>query len=158
MQGKPLRVAVTGATGLTGSHTVRALLNAGHEVRAFVRDPQKAQKHFGTHQGALELVQGDITDPATVTPALHGCDAVIHCAAVVAAGRGESAERLLETNVSGVRNVIGRAVELGIRRIVHVSSLATLLRSSRCTRCSRRRQYQNPALRYFRLRYHVCQK
>ncbi len=119
---------MTGATGLTGFHTVRALLDSGHEVRAFVRDPQKAKKLFGTHPGALELVQGDITDPATVTPALHGCNAVIHCAAVVAAGRDEATEQLLATNVSGVRNVIGMAVKLGIRRIVHVSSLATLFR------------------------------
>jgi nucleoside-diphosphate-sugar epimerase len=121
-------VSVTGATGLTGSHTVRALLESGHEVRAFVRNPRKAETLFLEHEGALELVQGDITEPASVADALHGCDGVIHCAAVVAAGRDAAAAKLLETNVSGVRNVIGTALELGIRRIVHVSSLATLFR------------------------------
>ena len=128
MHSKPLRVSVTGATGLTGSHTVRALLESGHEVRAFVRNPRKAETLFSEHGGSLELVQGDITEPASVADALHGCDGVIHCAAVVAAGRDAAAAKLLETNVSGVRNVIGTALELGIRRIVHVSSLATLFR------------------------------
>ena len=125
---EPLRVTVTGATGLTGSHTVRALLRAGHQVRAFVRSPDKAARVFGQNIAGLELVPGDITDQPSVVRALHGCDGVIHCAAVVAVGRGGSAEAILETNLSGVRNVIGSAVEAGLRRIIHVSSLATLFR------------------------------
>ena len=119
---------VTGGTGLTGSHTVRMLLDRGHEVRALVRNPDKAAKVYGVATHGLELVQGDVTDRSSVLDALHECDAVIHCAAVVAVGTTGGSEDLLETNVVGVRNVIGSAIERGLDRIIHVSSLATLFR------------------------------
>ena len=128
MISKPGRVLVTGATGLAGSHTVRALLDAGHEVRAFVRNPDKARRVFEGQEGPLDTVQGDISDVASVRAALHGCDGVIHCAAIVAIDLGNTPEALIETNVAGVRNVVGTAVEQGLERIVHVSSLATLFR------------------------------
>jgi nucleoside-diphosphate-sugar epimerase len=55
-------VLVTGATGLAGSHTVRALLDAGHRVRALVRNPDKAERVFKGQEGPLENVRGDIED------------------------------------------------------------------------------------------------
>ena len=67
---KSLRVLVTGATGLAGSHTVRALLDAGHQVRALVRSPEKAHRVFAGQAGPLESVQGDIGDVASVRSAL----------------------------------------------------------------------------------------
>jgi len=124
---------VTGATGLLGSHAVRALLDGGHEVRALVRNPDKATRVFGDSFDALHLVRGDITHADSVVGALHGCDGVLHCAAVVAVGTAAGPEDLLETNVAGVHNVIGAAIERGIPRIVHVSSLATLFRGDGTT-------------------------
>src|SRR5664280_2188140 len=44
-----VKVLVTGGTGLTGSHTVRALVSAGHEVRLLVRDPNKVRRVFEPH-------------------------------------------------------------------------------------------------------------
>lgn len=124
---KRLRILVTGATGFVGSHTTRALLDAGHHVRAFIRSPDKAQRVFGEREG-LELAQGDISDATSVCRALRGCDGVVHAAAVVAIGTAGDPEALMRTNVAGVRNVIGSALEENIDRIVHVSSLATLFR------------------------------
>jgi len=126
---KPDRVLVTGATGLLGSHTVRALLDSGHAVRAFVRSPDKARRVFGTEGGPFELACGDIGDVQSVERALEGCDAVVHCAAAVAAGTGRGARHLIETNVGGARNVVGTAVDHGLGRIVHVSSIAPLFRA-----------------------------
>jgi nucleoside-diphosphate-sugar epimerase len=128
MPTKPLEVLVTGATGLTGSHTTRALLAAGHSVRALIRSQEKARRVFSEAPDRLRLVQGDIGDQTAVRDALRDCDAVIHCAAVVAAGRARNPDEVVETNVDGVRNVIGGAMEQGLSRIVHVSSLATLFR------------------------------
>ena len=124
---------VTGATGMTGSHTVRGLLAAGHRVRAFVRSPAKAVRVFGDDCASLELVEGDVTDRASVIDALHRCDGVVHCAAVVAVAQTGSSGDLLETNVAGVRNVIEAALEGGLQRVVHVSSLATLFRGDGST-------------------------
>lgn len=126
---KPLRVLVTGATGLAGSHTVRALLDAGHAVRAFVRSPEKAQRVFAEHEGSLEITKGDIGDAASVESALQGCDGVVHCAGVVAVDSANDPQALIKTNVTGVRNVIGTAVDQGLQRIIHVSSIVPLFRS-----------------------------
>ncbi|MAE95389.1 MAG: hypothetical protein CL910_12070 [Deltaproteobacteria bacterium] len=123
---------VTGGTGFTGSHTVRALRAAGHETRLLVRDPEKVERVFGP--GAIspdELVVGDVRDAASVRDALAGCEAVVHAAAMVSLKAAE-ARQVLETNLEGVENVIGQAAEQGVGRIVHVSSLAIFF-SPGCT-------------------------
>jgi nucleoside-diphosphate-sugar epimerase len=126
---KPSRVLVTGATGLLGSHTVRALLDSGHAVKAFVRSPEKAQRVFAGRKGPFEITKGDIGDAASVESALRGCDGVVHCAAAIAVDFANDPQALIETNVTGVRNVIGTAVDQGLRRIIHVSSIVLLFRS-----------------------------
>jgi uncharacterized protein YbjT (DUF2867 family) len=62
-------ILVTGATGNAGSQVVRALLERGEQVRAFVRDPGKARSLFGD---AAELALGDFADPRSVRAALDG--------------------------------------------------------------------------------------
>ncbi|MFF2852421.1 NAD(P)H-binding protein [Streptomyces sp. NPDC058001] len=58
---------VAGATGTVGRQIVRELLERGHTVRALTRDPDRA-----AFPDAVEVVRGDLTDPATVEPALDG--------------------------------------------------------------------------------------
>ncbi|MEM7136512.1 MAG: SDR family NAD(P)-dependent oxidoreductase [Myxococcota bacterium] len=144
---KPLRVMVTGATGFLGSHAVRAILEAGHRVVAFARSPDKASRVFGDQPSALEVAQGDIGDAETVGEALRGCDAVVHCAATVALDAGNTPEILIETNVRGARHVIGTALDLGIDRIVHVSSVASLFRRDG-TRITERSELVDSKLAY----------
>ena len=62
---------VTGATGLAGSQVVRALLDRGEPVRAFVRDPDKARQLLGEQ---VEPVVGDLDQPETIEAALGGVD------------------------------------------------------------------------------------
>ena len=121
-----MKVLVTGGTGFVGSWTAKAVQDAGHQVRFLVRTPEK----LATSAGAVgadtsDFVTGDITDAASVRSALQGCDAVVHCAAVVAIGPG-AAEKMARTNLDGARNVLGQAVELGLDPVVHVSSLAAV--------------------------------
>lgn len=119
-----MRVMLTGATGFIGYHTARSLLEAGHEVSLLVRSPDKMEKVFGA--GVIRhFTQGDITDAAQVRAAMADCDAVVHVAALVST-HASDADRVFRTNVEGTRNVIGGAVELGIERIIHVSSVTAL--------------------------------
>jgi nucleoside-diphosphate-sugar epimerase len=119
-----VKVLVTGATGFTGSHTVRALLAAGHDVRLLVRDAAKVRRVFEPHGLELrDVVVGDMTDEGAVEKALAGCDGVVHSAALVDLRRA-SARLVEDTNARGVERVVGGAARRGIPRIVYVSSLS----------------------------------
>ena len=123
-----MRVLVTGATGFVGSHAAKALQDAGHTVRAYVRTPAKLETvtaRVGVDLAALETVGGDIADATAVSAAIEGCDAVVHAAAVV--GTDPSSEADIEaSNFAGALNVLGAAAEAGCDPIVHVSSAAAL--------------------------------
>lgn len=118
-----MKVFVTGATGLIGSHSAHALLAAGHGVRLYVRNAQMARDHFASLGHVLDdVVVGDIRDRAAVKQAMSGCDAVLHAAAIVSLDPRKERE-IIANNLSGTQAVIGAACELGIRNIVYVSSL-----------------------------------
>ena len=122
-----MKVLVTGATGLVGSHAVAALLEAGHEVRVLVRNERRVD-HALRPLGAtrVEVVTGDVTHPRQVRAALQGCDAVVHAAALYTLDPRRDDE-IQRTNVRGTEHVLGAAVELGLDPILHVSSLSALL-------------------------------
>ena len=119
-----MRVLVTGATGFVGSHTAKALQDAGHTVRALVRTPAKIETvtaRVGVDLDSLETAEGDIRDAAAVAAAVEGCDAVVHAAAVVSIAPAAAAE-VESTNFPGALNVLGTAVEAGCDPVVHVST------------------------------------
>jgi nucleoside-diphosphate-sugar epimerase len=118
-----VKVLITGGTGFTGSHTMRALVAAGHKVRLLVRDPAKVRTVFES-DGFVpqDVVVGDMTDATAVDDALAGCDGVVHAAALVDLRRA-AARRVEETNARGVELLIGGAMRRGLPNIVYVSSL-----------------------------------
>ena len=124
-----MKVLVTGGTGFVGSHSVRALLDAGHEVRMLVRAPERiarALDPLGVQ--APEHAVGDVTDAETVRRALEGCDAVQHAANVFSFDVRDVA-RMQQDNRRGTEVVLTTAQELGLDPIVHESSFVALLPS-----------------------------
>ena len=124
--GAGLRVLVTGGSGFIGAHSARALVDAGHRVRFLVRSRDRLERTAGAlGVPADDVVLGDVTDADVVRRALEGCDAVLHAAAVVSTGGGDTGA-MTDTNERGARNVLGGAAELGLDPIVHVSSGSVL--------------------------------
>ncbi len=126
-----MRVMVTGGTGFVGSHSVAALLGAGHEVRLLVRSPGRiapalAPLGLDLSDRRIEVAIGDVTDQAAVEAALHGCDAALHGAAVYSL-HPRQADEMGRTNVAGAEIVLGTAARLKLDPIVHVSSLVALM-------------------------------
>lgn len=121
-----MKVFVTGGTGFVAAHTALALLEAGHDVRFLVRDADAVQRYFAEHGHQVnDIVVADMRDKASIAPAMRGCDAVFHAAAAVCLDPAR-AEATYRNNVEGMNAVICTACELGIDRIVYVSSLAVL--------------------------------
>ncbi|MBV1796929.1 hopanoid-associated sugar epimerase [Siccirubricoccus sp. G192] len=116
------RVMLTGATGFLGSAIARALVAAGHEVRALTRAGTPREVLEGV---PVQFIPGDLTDPASIAEAVRGCDAVIHCAADYRIFVPDPA-RMLAVNLAGTEAVMRAALAAGCRRVVHVSSVATL--------------------------------
>lgn len=121
-----MRILVTGGTGFIGSHTVRALLGAGHAVKLLVRNEEKARKLRADTPEVLEdLVVGKITSGPATVDALRECDGLVHTAAPVAlAVSRPEAREVARDNLRSVRLLIDRALEDGLQRIVHLSTTA----------------------------------
>jgi nucleoside-diphosphate-sugar epimerase len=129
-----MKVLVTGGTGFVGSHVVRNLLASGQSVRLLVRDVDRATA-MGTSAGwvvegsdpvpSIEFVQGDITDPVSVSAAIAGCDALVHAAAGTPI-RTRSVDEMFAVNVGGVKHVVTSALAQGVERIVVVSSITAI--------------------------------
>ena len=117
-----MRALVTGATGFVGAAVARALVSAGWQVRALVREGSDRSNLRGL---PLELAVGDLQDAASLDAALPKCGALFHVAADYRLGARDF-EELYRTNVEGTHNLLIAARRAGVERIVYTSSVATI--------------------------------
>lgn len=109
-------ILLTGATGKVGSRLARRLAEAGHGVRALVRDRARAASLAGH---GIDLAEGDLMRPETLEPALRGVEAIVHCAAFF---RGATPEQAHAVNHVGTRHLALAAVHTGVGRFVFTST------------------------------------
>lgn len=116
-----MKVFVTGGTGFIGGAVVRQLRERGDEVACLVRDPAKAE---AVATLGCATVRGDLGDADAIRAGMEGRDAVVHIAAIYKVGI-PAAERpaMREANVAGAERVLRAALEAGIPRVVHVSTV-----------------------------------
>ena len=123
-----MKVMVTGADGFIGSHLTEKLIEAGHQVRAFVfynsfnswgwldtLPKDKLQE--------IEIFAGDVRDPNGVRQAMQGVEQVYHLAALVAIPFSyHSPDSYVDTNIKGTLNILQAARDLNTSRILVTST------------------------------------
>jgi dihydroflavonol-4-reductase len=111
-------VFVTGATGLAGANVCRLLIERGDHVRALARASADTDPLVAL---GVEVIAGDITDADDVRRAATGSDSAIHCAALLG-GASQHLPDFEAVNVDGTRHVLDAAEQLGLGRVVAVST------------------------------------
>lgn len=112
-------VLVTGGTGFTGGHLARGLASRNFRVRVLARDVEKGRD---LETAGIEIVRGDLADPASLDRAVEGIATVYNIAAIYRqAGVPASAYRAV--NAEGVGALIRAAARAGVRRVVHCSTV-----------------------------------
>ena len=117
-----MKCFVTGASGFIGSNLVRELLARKHRVKALVR-PGSDQR--GLANADVELVPGDLGDPALLRREMGDCEWCFHCAASYHLWLPDY-KPMYATNVEGTFNVIESAGHAGCQRIIHTSTVGCI--------------------------------
>jgi nucleoside-diphosphate-sugar epimerase len=120
-------ILVTGGTGFLGSYLLRYLVKEGKNVRALKR-ATSSMELVKSIEDKIEWVEGDILDVFSLDAAMKGIEDIYHCAAVVSFDPRE-AEKMKKINVNGTANVVNLALQNGVKRLLHVSSIAAIGRS-----------------------------
>ncbi|MDQ3685330.1 MAG: NAD-dependent epimerase/dehydratase family protein [Acidobacteriota bacterium] len=118
----PMKIVVTGATGFLGSHLCRRLVRDGHRV-TILRRPTSNNSALSDLDLTHEI--GDVTDSEAVHRVVEGNDVVVHAAAHLGYW-GFQKEIQYKVNVGGTRNVVEACRRHGVRRLLHVSSVAAI--------------------------------
>jgi UDP-glucose-4-epimerase GalE len=118
-----MRALVTGGAGYIGSHTVRELREAGHQVRV-IDDLSKG--HRAAVPPGVELVEGDLGDPTALRQALDGVDAVLHFAGLLSVGESvREPARYYEVNVIKGLALLQAMLSHGVSWMIFSSTCAT---------------------------------
>jgi dihydroflavonol-4-reductase len=115
-------IFVTGGTGFLGRHLVPALCREGYPVRVLTRRPE--DHAWLKRYPQVEVIRGDVTDAQTYRAALTGCQYVIHAGGIFRMWGDE--REFLKTNFEGTQALLAAALEAGVERLVHISTVAVI--------------------------------
>ena len=111
-------ILVTGATGFVGRHLCHALIAAGHEVRALVRDTSPLE----VLPAGIHTAVGDVVTGHGLGEACASCDTVIHLVSIIRETKTMTFDKV---HVGGTAHLLAAATECGVARIVYMSALGT---------------------------------
>lgn len=135
-------ILLTGATGFLGKYLVDEFHAAGYKVRILARNPQNC----GFSQNAqTDIVEGDILDIVALEKAMEGVEYVVHAAAMVSFNPQKKAE-MKKINVQGTENVVNLCLEMGVKKLIYVSSIAALGRTEGNEHITEDTKWQNSPL------------
>jgi dihydroflavonol-4-reductase len=108
---------VTGANGHVGNNLVRALLDDGRRVRAFIHENTSSLQNLD-----VEIARGDVLDPKSIIEAFQGAETVYHLAGHISLD-DHCWHDVEAINVLGTKNVVAAAIKAGVKRFIHFSSI-----------------------------------
>jgi UDP-glucose 4-epimerase len=116
---------VTGGAGFIGSHIVQDLLQKDQRVRVLDNFSTGKMENLSGFKGNLEILEGDLRDPSSVSRAVQNVDIIFHEAAFVSVQKSMfEPKTCYDVNVSGTENLFEAARKAGVKRIVVASSAA----------------------------------
>jgi uncharacterized protein YbjT (DUF2867 family) len=113
-------ILITGGSGFLGSHIVQRLVGLGKDVRVLVRSQERADREGRLAGLPVEWFPGDVTEVASLQPALAGVDRVVHTAAI-AVEKGQGTYEAV--NYQGTVHLVDAAQAAGVRRFINISQL-----------------------------------
>lgn len=117
-------ILITGATGLLGSYIARYLVSEGRAVRGLRRKTSDMSLLAGADK-AMEWTEGDVLDVVALEEAMQDVTHVIHSAAVVTFLAAKK-PYMMQVNIEGTANVVNVALDMGVQRLLYISSVAAL--------------------------------
>jgi nucleoside-diphosphate-sugar epimerase len=119
----PLKIFVTGATGMVGIHIVQHMLEKGHEVTALVRRSSDTSR-LKALPGKLDIRTTELDNANNLGNIMKGHQVVIHCAGSV--DPHATRDEIFGINVGGTEITLRAAIDAGIKQFIHMSSLSVI--------------------------------
>jgi len=136
-------ILVTGGTGFLGAYIIKHLVIKGYDVRAIRRENSKLPFFISPDLLTnVDWVDGDILDIISLEEAMNGVDMVVHAAAKVSF-TGNDRDELFKINIEGTANVVNAALDKNIKRLIYISSVAALGRTSNGETVDEKREWQD---------------
>jgi dihydroflavonol-4-reductase len=136
-------IFITGGTGFLGAYIIQNLVKKGHAVRALRRSSSTLPFFIpAAIWEKVEWIEGDVLDVVALQEGMEGAAAVLHSAAIVSFQK-ENRDEMYKVNIDGTTNVVNVALEAGVKRILHVSSVAALGRTLQATTVSEEKKWED---------------
>lgn len=114
-----MKIFITGGTGFIGSHTIELLSKTNHQLKILVR---KTSDTTSLKKLNVNLIEGDLLDRQSLVKGMKDCDSVIDLAGLYSFWEKEKSI-YSKINIEGTRNIMECALESGIKKVVHVSTV-----------------------------------
>ncbi len=136
------KIFVTGGTGLVGSHLLHYLVQKGHTNIFALKRTSSDMRLVADLEGKVNWVEGDILDVLTLEQVMQDTAQVYHCAAIVSFDPREY-EQMDRINIEGTANMVNTAMELGVEKFLHVSSIAAIGRNETLKQADEKTEWQD---------------
>jgi dihydroflavonol-4-reductase len=117
-------IAITGASGLLGKFIASKFLAEGEKIVGLTREKSKTPKSDHLHEN-ISWREVNILDPISLRESLKDIRTVIHSAALVSFNQRKTKE-IFEANSTGTKNVVDACLAVGVKKLIHISSVAAL--------------------------------